>query len=232
MVETAKTEHCAVPASPDIQGPPVEWRVSPGLTEYLDAVKFMEDRVAAIRQGDASEMVWLLEHKPIYTAGTSAKPKDLLTPDRFPVYDSGRGGQYTYHGPGQRVAYVMLDLKRRGPDIAQLVCNLEKWLKDTLACFGVTGETRTGRVGTWVARPDGSGEDKNAAVGVRVRRWVSYHGISLNVNPDLEHYNGIVPCGVTEHGVTSLAQLGVTATMAEVDAALKKSFVPIFGPLK
>lgn len=232
MVEPAKIELCAVPPSPDFQGPPVEWRVSPGLTDYLDAVKLMEDRVASIRQADASEMVWLLEHKPIYTAGTSAKPKDLLSPDRFPVYDSGRGGQYTYHGPGQRVAYVMLDLKRRGPDIAQLVCNLEKWLKDTLACFGVTGETRTGRVGTWVARPDGSGEDKIAAVGVRVRRWVSYHGISLNVNPDLEHYNGIVPCGVAEHGVTSLAQLGVTATMAEVDVALKKSFVPIFGPVK
>ncbi len=232
MVEPAKIELCAVPPLPDFQRPPVEWRVSPGLTDYLQAVKFMEDRVACIRQGDAYEMVWLLEHKPIYTAGTSAKPKDLLSPDRFPVYDSGRGGQYTYHGPGQRVAYVMLDLKRRGPDIAQLVCNLEKWLKDTLACFGVTGETRPGRVGTWVARPDGSGDDKIAAVGVRVRRWVSYHGVSLNVNPDLEHYDGIVPCGVNEHGVTSLAQLGVTATMAEVDAALQKCFVPIFGPIR
>lgn len=221
-------DHCSVVTT---GGPPVEWRVANGLVAYPDAVRFMEDRVAAIRAGTAPELAWLLEHKPTYTAGTGAKPQDLLDPGRFPVYDSGRGGQYTYHGPGQRVAYVMLDLKRRGPDIKQLVCNLEQWLKASLACFGVVGETRAGRVGTWVSRPDG-GEDKIAAIGVRVRRWVSYHGVSLNVNPNLEHYSGIVPCGVSDHGVTSLAQLGVHASMADVDAALRQCFAPIFGPIR
>lgn len=225
-------EQCAAPISVNPDAAPVEWRVSQGLTAYTAAVQFMEDQVAAIRSGTAPEMVWLVEHPPIYTAGTSAKPQDLLSPGRFPVYYSGRGGQYTYHGPGQRVAYVMLDLKQRGPDIAQLVCNLEKWLKDTLACFGVIGETRQGRVGTWVARPDGSGEDKIAAVGVRVRRWVSYHGVSLNVNPELAHFSGIVPCGEKQHGVTSLAQLGVKTSMAEVDAALRKCFAPVFGRIR
>lgn len=225
-------DQCALgaPLAPPLS--PVEWRISPAPVEYLEAVRVMEERVAAIRAGSASEMVWLLEHNPIYTAGTSAKPQDLISPDRFPVFDSGRGGQYTYHGTGQIVAYVMLDLKQRGPDIQRLICNLEKWLKDTLAVFGVLGETRAGRVGTWVVRANGSGEDKIAAVGVRVRRWVSYHGVSLNVCPDLEHYSGIVPCGINEHGVTSLAQLGVNAGMREVHAALRETFVPIFGPIQ
>ncbi len=214
-----------------VQMPPVEWRVAGQPVEYLEAVAFMETRIAAIRAGTDREMVWLLSHPPIYTAGTSAKPQDLLTPGRFPVHETGRGGQYTYHGPGQRVAYVMLDLNKRGPDIRKFICNLEKWLKNTLAVFGVIGETRDGRVGTWVRRPDHSGEDKIAAIGVRVRRWVSYHGVSINLDPDLSHYDGIVPCGVTEHGVTSLAKLGLHVTMDELDAALRDCFVPVFGPV-
>ena len=208
--------------------PPVVWRVAGQPVDYLDAVSFMEAQVAAIRSGGGAEMVWLLQHPPIYTAGTSARPQDLLQPDRFPVYESGRGGQYTYHGPGQRVAYVMLNLNKRGPDIRKFVCNLEKWLIATLATFNVIGEHRDGRVGIWVKRPDG-GEDKIAAAGVRVRRWVSYHGVSINLNPDLSHYDGIVPCGVSEFGVTSLARLGVNITMDELDAALRDCFVPIFG---
>ena len=210
--------------------PPVAWRVEDRLVGYPEAVQFMETRVAAIRAGNAGEMVWLLEHPPVYTAGTSAKAQDLLQSDRFPVHETGRGGQYTYHGPGQRVAYVMLDLNRRGPDIRKFVCNLEKWLISTLATFNVIGEHREGRVGIWVRRPDG-GEDKIAAIGVRVRRWVSYHGVSLNLDPDLSHYDGIVPCGVQEYGVTSLAKLGVSVTMAQLDRALKGCFVPIFGPV-
>ncbi|MSP41793.1 MAG: lipoyl(octanoyl) transferase LipB [Alphaproteobacteria bacterium] len=210
--------------------PPVMWRVEDRPIGYLEAVHSMETRVAAIRAGSAGEMVWLLEHPPIYTAGTSAKPRDLLQSDRFPVHETGRGGQYTYHGPGQRVAYVMLDLNRRGPDIRQYVCNLEKWLISILASFNVTGEHREGRVGIWVRRPDG-GEDKIAAIGVRVRRWVSYHGVSINLDPDLSHYDGIVPCGVQEFGVTSLARLGVKVTMNELDRAMKECFVPIFGPV-
>lgn len=211
--------------------PPVLWRISDQPVAYLDAVNFMETQVAAIREGRGGEMVWLLQHPPIYTAGTSAKAQDLLAPGRFPVHETGRGGQYTYHGPGQRVAYVMLDLNRRGPDVRKFVCNLEKWLKDTLAVFGVIGETRDGRVGTWVRRADDSGEDKIAAIGIRVRRWVSYHGVSINLNPDLSHYDGIVPCGVTEHGVISLAKLGLNVTMDELDTALRECFVPIFGPV-
>ena len=210
--------------------PPVLWRVEKQPVPYLDAVAFMEAQVAAIRAGTGQEMVWLLEHPPIYTAGTSARPQDLLNPERFPVHEAGRGGQYTYHGPGQRVAYVMLDLQKRGPDIQKYICNLEKWLKNTLAVFGITGETRTGRGGTWVMRADNSGEDKIAAIGVRVRRWVSYHGVSLNLNPDLSHYDGIVPCGVTEHGVTSLEKLGLNVTMEQLDAALRQCFEAIFGP--
>jgi lipoyl(octanoyl) transferase len=210
--------------------PPVLWRVEKQPVPYLDAVAFMEAQVAAIRAETGQEMVWLLEHPPIYTAGTSARPQDLLNPERFPVHEAGRGGQYTYHGPGQRVAYVMLDLQKRGPDIQKYICNLEKWLKNTLAVFGITGETRTGRVGTWVMRADNSGEDKIAAIGVRVRRWVSYHGVSLNLNPDLSHYDGIVPCGVTEHGVTSLEKLGLNVTMEQLDAALRQCFEAIFGP--
>ncbi|MFZ5834630.1 MAG: lipoyl(octanoyl) transferase LipB [Pseudomonadota bacterium] len=213
------------------QLPPVLWRVSESPVPYPDAVEFMETQIAGIRAGTASEMVWLLQHPPIYTAGTSARPQDLLEPGRFPVHETGRGGQYTYHGPGQLVAYVMLDLNKRGPDVRKFVCNLEKWLKDTLAVFGVTGETREGRVGTWVRRADNSGEDKIAAIGIRVRRWVSYHGVSINLNPDLSHYDGIVPCGVTEHGVTSLAKLGVNISMDELAAAMQSCFTPLFGPV-
>ena len=193
----------------------------------------MERRVAAIRAGDAPECVWLLEHPPLYTAGTSAKPDDLLTPNRFPVHSTGRGGQYTYHGPGQRIAYVMLDLNKRGKDVRAYVCALEGWVMATLSVFGVIGETREGRVGVWVTRGDGGAgpEDKIAAIGVRVRRWVTFHGISLNVNPEIEHYSGIVPCGVNSHGVTSLAGLGKSVTMDEVDEALRASFETHFGPV-
>ena len=219
-----------VPADTGLQTPPIRWHISPGLTDYEGAVAHMEDEVAAIRAQNASELVWLVEHPPIYTAGTSAKPDDLLDPDRFPVYRTGRGGQYTYHGPGQRVAYVMLDLKKRGSDIRKFVCDLEQWIIDTLGQFNVIGERREGRVGIWVRRQDKSGEDKIAAVGVRVRHWVSFHGISLNLEPDLSHFDGIVPCGIAEHGVTSLAKLGIIASMAELDMALRTSFERVFGP--
>jgi len=206
----------------------MEWRISEGLVDYPAALGAMEARVEAIRTGAAPELVWLLEHPPLYTGGTSAKPGDLLQPGRFPVYETGRGGQYTYHGPGQRVAYAMLDLKERGPDVRRFVRNLEEWIIRPLARFNVTGERRDGRVGIWVAH-DGR-EDKIAAIGVRVRRWVSLHGVSLNVDPDLDHFAGIVPCGVRDHGVTSLADLGIAATMADVDRALRDSFVHVFGP--
>jgi lipoyl(octanoyl) transferase len=189
----------------------------------------MEAEVAAIIRGEAPERVWLLEHPPLYTAGTSADPKDLLTPDRFPVFKSGRGGQYTYHGPGQRVAYVMLDLRTRGQDVRAFVGGLEQWLIDTLAQFNVKGERRDGRVGVWVDQGHGR-EDKIAAIGVRVRQWVTFHGISLNVDPDLGHFSGIVPCGISQYGVTSLADLGLPVTMQDADAALKASFEGIFGP--
>jgi lipoyl(octanoyl) transferase len=205
----------------------LDWRVSKGLVAYEDAVREMEDRVARIRAGEAAELVWLLQHPPLYTAGTSSRDEDLLDATRFPVHRSGRGGQYTYHGPGQRVAYVMLDLERRGRDVRKYVHALEDWLIRTIARFDITGERREGRVGIWVA--DGVREDKIAAVGVRVRRWVSYHGVSLNVDPDLTHYGGIVPCGVSEHGVTSLAALGVKASMNDVDAALRASFEEVFN---
>jgi lipoyl(octanoyl) transferase len=207
---------------------PVEWRTSPGLVPYEEAVAAMEARVAAIRAGSASEMVWLLEHPPLYTAGTSARSADLVEPGLFPVHRSGRGGQYTYHGPGQRIAYVMLDLKARGGDIRLYVRMLEEWLIRALARLGVAGERREGRVGIWVVGADG-GESKIAALGVRVRHWVSYHGIALNVAPDLAHYRGIVPCGVTAHGVTSLAALGKTTEMDAVDAALREAFGEVFG---
>jgi lipoyl(octanoyl) transferase len=187
----------------------------------------MDELVAEIAAGRATEMVWLLEHPPLYTAGTSAKAADLVSPERFPVFSSGRGGQFTYHGPGQRVAYVMLDLRWRGSDVRAFVAGLEQWLIDTLATFGVTGERREDRVGVWVRR--GNREDKIAAIGIRVRHWVSFHGISLNVAPDLTHFTGIVPCGVREHGVTSLAELGTGITMDEADAALRKTFLEIFG---
>jgi lipoyl(octanoyl) transferase len=207
----------------------MEWLYSQALVDYPQAVAAMERRVAAILDGIASEQIWLLEHPPLYTAGTSARTGDLLDKTRFPVYDSGRGGQFTYHGPGQRVAYVMRDLKARGEmDVRAYVQNLERWLIATLAQFGIEGGVREGRVGIWVTDKQGR-EAKIAALGIRVRRWVTYHGISLNVSPDLSHYAGIVPCGVHEHGVASLAALGVDASMAEVDAALASTFSNIFA---
>jgi lipoyl(octanoyl) transferase len=211
---------------------PVEWAVTEGFTDYDRAVAFMEARAAAIAEGRARELAWLVEHPPLYTAGTSARDSDLVDPDRFPVYRAGRGGQYTYHGPGQRVAYVMLDLKRRAPDLRRYVAALESWLIATLAEFNIRGERREDRVGVWVRRPDRgeTSEDKIAAIGIRVRRWVSFHGISLNVEPDLTHFSGIVPCGVTEHGVTSLVDLGIPVTMPEVDAVMRRTFEEIFGP--
>ena len=209
----------------------IEWRCSDRPVPYDDAVAGMERRIAAIRAGSAPELVWLLEHLPLYTAGTSARPADLLDPQRLPVYQSGRGGQYTYHGPGQRIAYVMLDLNGYGRDVRCHVWRLEEWMIRTLARFNVRGERRDGRIGVWVVNPGGPDgrEDKIAAIGVRVRHWVSYHGVALNVDPDLDHFRGIVPCGVTDHGVTSLARLGITASMPEVDIALRATFDEVFG---
>jgi len=204
----------------------LEWRNGAEKVGYLDAVALMEQRVAEIAEQRALELVWLLEHPPIYTAGTSAKPADLIKP-RFPVFRTGRGGQFTYHGPGQRVAYVMLDLRRRHADVRGFVRDLEEWLIRTLARFGIRGERRDGRVGIWVARANGR-EDKIAAIGVRVRRWVTYHGVALNVAPDLSHYDGIVPCGILGHGVTSLADLGANVSMADVDSALRSEFDTVF----
>ena len=214
----------------------VGWSISPGLTPYAQAEAAMEARAGAIADAQAGELVWLLEHPPLYTAGVSAKPADLLDPGRFPVFRSGRGGQFTYHGPGQRVAYVMLDLTARGRDVRAFVQALQAWIIDALAGLGVAGEVREGRVGVWVGRgatTEGSParEDKIAAIGVKLRRWVSFHGVSLNVDPDLSHFTGIVPCGVTLHGVTSLADLGRGVAMADADAALKAAFIPIFGPV-
>ncbi len=208
----------------------VDWLFSPDPVAYPDAVAFMEDRVAAIREGTANPAVWLLGHPPLYTAGTSADPKDLLAPDRFPVYASGRGGQYTYHGPGQRVIYVMLDLKALGGDVRRFVHALEAWGIAALARFGVAAETRADRVGLWVRR-GGTREDKIAAIGVRVRRWVSFHGMAINLAPDLSHFSGIVPCGIADHGVTSLRDLGIAAEMNALDAALAETFGPIFAEL-
>lgn len=210
---------------------PVGWRVSDAPVEYAAALAWMEARAEAIARGAAPECVWLLEHPPLYTAGTSARPEDLVAPDRFPVHATGRGGQYTYHGPGQRVAYVMLDLDRRSRDLRAYVASLEAWLIETLAAFNVRAERREDRVGVWVRRPEkGPGvEDKIAAIGIRVRRWVSFHGVSLNVEPDLAHFDGIVPCGVREHGVTSLVDLGLPVSMAEVDMQLRAAFEDIFG---
>jgi len=205
----------------------VEWRISDQPVDYPEAVAEMEARVAAIRAGTQPELVWLLEHPPLYTAGTSANPADLVAPDRFPVFEAGRGGQYTYHGPGQRVAYVMLDLKQRGADVRAFVCDLEEWLIRTLVQFGVKGERRQGRVGIWVDR--GGHEDKIAAIGVRVRHWVTFHGVALNVDPELDHFRGIIPCGIRDHGVTSLWDLGLTPTMTEVDLALKDAFGTVFS---
>jgi lipoyl(octanoyl) transferase len=205
--------------------------VSDGLVGYEEAVAWMEARAAAIAAGQAAECVWLLEHPPLYTAGTSARAEDLVAPERFPVFPSGRGGQYTYHGPGQRVAYVMLDLTRRRADLRAYVASLEAWLIATLDAFNVRAERREDRVGVWVRRPEKGAtvEDKIAAIGIRVRRWVSFHGISLNVEPDLTHFAGIVPCGVREHGVTSLVDLGHLVSMAEVDMQLRAAFEAVFG---
>ncbi len=217
---------------PAAGSPAVEWVVAEGLIGYDEAVAEMEHRAGLIADGLAPERVWLLEHPPLYTAGTSAKDEDLIAPERFPVHRSGRGGQYTYHGPGQRVAYVMLDLKRREPDLRRFVAALEAWLIGTLDAFNVRAERREDRVGVWVRRPEKApdAEDKIAAIGIRVRRWVSFHGISLNVEPDLAHFDGIVPCGVTRHGVTSLVDLGLPVAMGDVDVALRVAFERIFGP--
>jgi lipoyl(octanoyl) transferase len=206
----------------------IEWRISDAPVAYERAVEFMEERVAAIHRGAAPELVWLLEHPPLYTAGTSARDSDLVMPGHLPVHRAGRGGQYTYHGPGQRVAYVMLDLKRRGADLRAYVSGLEDWMIRTLALFNVKGERRSGRVGIWIAEGGGR-ENKIAAIGVRVRHWITFHGVSLNVDPDLTHYQGIIPCGINEHGVTSLSKLGILVTMPDVDVALKRSFNATFS---
>ncbi len=214
----------------------VEWRVFPGLSPYVETLAAMEARAAAIAAGEAAEAVWLVEHPPLYTAGTSSRPEDLTDPGRFPVHVAGRGGQYTYHGPGQRVVYLMLDVGRRGRDVRCFVRDIEAWVILTLAEFGIQGEIRAGRVGVWVARPDrppapdgGPAEDKIAAIGIRLRRWVSFHGLSINVEPDLGHFAGIVPCGIRDRGVTSLVDLGLPVTMADLDAALAATFPRVFA---
>ena len=213
----------------------VEWITSAGLTDYQDAEAWMEARAAAIAAGEADECIWLVEHPPLYTAGTSAKPADLTDPDRFPVHTTKRGGQYTYHGPGQRVAYTLMNVGKRGHDVRKFVQDLEHWVIAALSEFNIDGHIRCGRVGVWVERPDkpltASGalaEDKIAAIGIRLRKWVSFHGISINVEPDLSHFDGIVPCGITEHGVTSLVDLGLPVSMDDVDVALKRSFATVF----
>ena len=210
----------------------IEWIISDNPILYSDAVGFMEQRATEIYEGTSPECIWLLEHPTMYTAGTSADPSELVDPNRFPVYESGRGGRYTYHGPGQRVAYVMLDLKKRGPDVRKFVQNLESWVIKTLGQFAVTGERREGHVGIWIRNgtpnDQANKENKIAAIGVRIRKWVTFHGISININPDLSHYKGIVPCGISEQGVTSLWNLGITASIPEVDIALKTSFYGVF----
>ena len=214
----------------------VDWITSTGLTSYDDALAFMEDRAGQIAAGTADEAIWLVEHPPLYTAGTSANIKDLVDPDRFPVHEARRGGQYTYHGPGQRVAYIMLDVGKRGRDVRAFVCQIENWIIATLDTFNVKGERRSGRVGVWVTRHDkplgADGqpqEDKIAALGIRLRKWVSFHGLSINVEPDLSHFTGIVPCGITAHGVTSLVDLGLPVTMEDIDVALQQTFEASFA---
>ena len=214
----------------------VDWITSPGLVDYAAALTAMEARVAAIAEGRADEAIWLLEHPPLYTAGTSARPGDITNPQGLPVFEARRGGQYTYHGPGQRVVYTMLDLTRRGRDVGGFVRDLERWVIAALAEFNVTGEMRSGRVGVWVPRPDKPRlpdgtmrEDKIAAIGIRLRRWVSFHGLSINVEPDLSHFGGIVPCGIRDHGVTSLVDLGLPVTLGDLDAALGATFPEVFG---
>ena len=221
------------PRLPRPDGAAAGWAVSSGQVEYPAAVAAMEARAEAIAEGRAGELVWLLEHPPLYTAGVTAKPGDLLQPDRLPVFRSGRGGQFTYHGPGQRVAYLMLDLNARGRDVRAFVRALEAWIIGALAEFNVQGQVRPERVGVWVERPEVPGrEDKIAAIGVKLRRWVSFHGISLNVEPDLAHFGGIIPCGIEAHGVTSLVDLGLPVTLDEADAALRTSFQAVFGPTR
>lgn len=225
-------EALAVSFLPEAGSPPVEWVIAEAPVGYEAAVAEMETRAGLIADGLAAERVWLVEHPALYTAGTSAKDEDLLAPGRFPVHRTGRGGQFTYHGPGQRVAYVMLDLKRREPDLRRFVAALEAWLIGTLDQFNIRGERREERVGVWVRRPEKGAdvEDKIAALGIRVRRWVSFHGISLNVEPELSHFDGIVPCGIAGHGVTSLVDLGLPLTMPEVDSVLRAQFEHVFGP--
>lgn len=214
--------------------PTIEWAISDEAVPYLEAMAAMNKRAAAIRDDGAAELIWLLQHPPLFTAGTSASPDELVSPDLLPVFETGRGGRYTYHGPGQRIAYVMLDLKARGGDVRALVCNLERWIIGALQAFNVTGETRPGRVGVWVKRKaaHGAREDKIAAIGLRISRGVTTHGVSLNVEPDLSHYAGIIPCGVFEHGVTSLSDLGLPVTMADADVALRRGFESVFGPVR
>ncbi|RLQ87933.1 lipoyl(octanoyl) transferase LipB [Notoacmeibacter ruber] len=234
-----KRDEIAVDFKPHETAEAVAWRVQPGLTDYEFAVERMERLASEIANGTGQEEAWLVEHPPLFTAGTSAQTDDLLWSDRFPVYKAARGGQYTYHGPGQRVAYLMLDLKRRTPDVRAFVAALEQWIINALAEFGLRGERRDDRVGVWIVRPDkpplpdGSpAEDKIAAIGIRLRRWVSFHGIAINVEPDLSHYAGINPCGITHHGVTSLVDLGLPVTIDDLDIALKKTFVSLFGEVE
>ena len=210
----------------------VEWIISSGLVEYPDALKAMDERVDSIQKGNAKELVWLLEHPPLYSAGTSAKPEDLLAPNRFPVFKTGRGGQYTYHGPGQRVAYIMLDLNRRRRDIRAFVSNLETWIINTLAKFNIRGERRSDRIGIWVRRTDlnnSEREDKIGAIGIRIKRWVTLHGISINVSPDLEHFGGIIPCGIDGYGVTSFEDIGQPLEVYDLDVELRTEFDQLFG---
>ena len=235
VLKTDQIDICtSAPKLMRADGLPANWVIADAPVAYPDALATMQERARAIAAGEASEAIWLVEHPPLYSAGTSAKTEDLLIPDRFPVFQAGRGGQFTYHGPGQRVAYVMLDLRERGRDIRCLVAGLENWVIDTLAAFNIKGEKRDGRIGVWVKRPDKGPfvEDKIAAVGVRVSRWVSFHGISLNISPDLDHYSGIVPCGISQHGVTSFEDLGQIVSMAEVDSVLKSHFETHFGPAR
>ena len=235
MIERSRISTAFLPVVPSA---PVEWRVEPGMTDYETALATMEARAAAIRNEGAAELVWLVEHPALYTAGSSADPKDLIEPDRFPVFDAGRGGEYTYHGPGQRVAYLMLDLKRRREDVRAFVAALEDWIIGSLARLNVKGERREDRVGVWVSRPDRPrladgqpAEDKIAAIGIRLKRWVSLHGIAVNVDPDLTHFGGIVPCGISGYGVTSLVDLGLPVTMEDYDVELKTAFEDVFGPV-
>ena len=226
------TQPTAQPPMFATDGSCVEWLISDNPVPYPEALAFMEQRIDAIARGEANECVWLLEHPPLYTAGTSADPADLVAPERFDVFQTGRGGQYTYHGPGQRIAYVMLDLKRRTQDIRLFVATLEEWIINILEAHNIKGERREDRVGVWVSRPDKGQnvEDKIAAIGIRLRKWVTFHGISLNIEPDLDHYSGIIPCGIAQHGVTSFVDLGYPVTLSDVDITMREEFEKLFGP--